>query len=63
MAHVRLVLDLATPESARRDAESRLLAQLPALQALGVFELFVIRDPALRALVQDELPACRTHAA
>lgn len=63
LAHARLMLDPATPESARRDAEPRLLAQLPALQALGVFELFVIRDPALRALVRDELLACRTHAA
>ncbi len=49
------MLDPATPESARRAIEPRLLAQLPALRALGVFELFELRSPALRAWVQDEL--------
>jgi hypothetical protein len=63
VAHAQLMLDPATPESARREAEPRLLAQLPVLQALGVFELFTIRDPALRALVHDELQAQRTCAA
>jgi len=63
VAHAQLMLDPATPESVRRDAEPRLLAQLPTLQALGVFELFIIRDPALRALVHDELQAQRTCAA
>jgi hypothetical protein len=53
------MLDPATPEAARRKAEPRLLAVLPMLQALGVFELFAIRDPALRQLVRDELEAVR----
>jgi hypothetical protein len=57
VAHARLMLDPATPESARREAEPRLLALLPTLQALGAFELFTIRDPALQALVRDELAA------
>jgi hypothetical protein len=57
VAHARLMLDPATPESVRRETEPRLLAQLPTMQALGVFELFTIRDPALHALVQDELAA------
>ena len=51
------MLDPATPEAARRHAEPRLLAVLPALHALGVFELFAIRDPALHAMVRDELEA------
>ena len=63
VVHAQLMLDPATPESVRRDAEPRLLALLPTLQALGVFELLAIRDPALRALVRDELQACRLHAA
>jgi hypothetical protein len=63
VVHAQLMLDPATPESARREAEPRLLAQLPTLQALGVFELFTIRDPALRALVHDELQAHRMRAA
>lgn len=57
VANARLMLDPATPESVRRETEPRLLAQLPALHALGVFELFTIRDPALHALVRDELAA------
>lgn len=63
VVHAQLMLDPTTPESARRDAEPRLLAQLPVLQALGVFELFTIRDPALRALVHDELQAQRMRVA
>jgi len=61
--HAQLMLDPATPESVRREAEPRLLTQLPILQALGVFELFTIRDPALRTLVHDELQAQRMRAA
>ncbi|MBA2077059.1 MAG: hypothetical protein BGP10_06645 [Rhodanobacter sp. 68-29] len=57
------MLDPATPEAARRRAEPRLLSVLPALQALGVFELFAIRDPALQALVRDELEAFRQRRA
>lgn len=53
------MLDPATPEAARRTLEPRLLAQLPALQALGVFELFKLRDPALRTWLADELEALR----
>ena len=63
VAHAQLMLDPATPESVRREAEPRLLAQLPTLLALGVFELFTIRDPALQALVHDELQAHRMRAA
>jgi hypothetical protein len=57
VVNAQLMLDPITPESVRRQAEPRLLAQLPVLQAMGVFELFAIRDPALAALVRDELAA------
>lgn len=57
VVHAQLMLDPATPEPMRRQAEPRLLSLLPTLQALGVFELFAIRDPALQALVRDELAA------
>lgn len=63
VAHAQLMLDPATPESVRRQAEPRLLAQLPTLHALGVFDLFTIRDPALRTLVQDELSTLQMRAA
>lgn len=49
------MLDPATPESVRRATEPRLLALLPSLQALGVFDLFELRDPALRAWIEDEM--------
>ena len=49
------MLDPATPESMRRAIEPRLLALLPAVRALGVFELFEVRDPALRAWLADEM--------
>lgn len=49
------MLDASTPELARRAMEPRLLALLPALRALGVFELFELRDPALRAWLEDEM--------
>lgn len=49
------MLDPSTPEAARKAIEPRLLALLPALRALGVFDLFELRDPALRAWLSDEL--------
>lgn len=48
------MLDPSTPEDQLRRLEPRLLAQLPTLRALGVFELFEVRDPALAALLADE---------
>jgi hypothetical protein len=49
------MLDPTTPEAVRQAMEPRLLEQLPALRALGVFDLFEVRDPALRAWLADEL--------
>ena len=59
----QLMLDPMTPESLRRQVEPKLLDALPALQALGVFDLFAIRDPALAAMVVDELAARRAPPA
>lgn len=56
------MLDPATPEPIRRAMEPRLLAQLPALRALGVFDLFELREPAMRAWVHDELEALNAPA-
>lgn len=63
VVHAQLMLDPATPEPLRRQAEPHLLALLPTLQALGVFELFAIRDPALATLVGDELAGRSMRAA
>jgi hypothetical protein len=49
------MLDPDTPEAVRRAVEPRLLALLPMLRALGVFELFELRHPALRAWLEDEM--------
>jgi len=49
------MLDPNTPETSRRSLEPRLLAMLPTLRALGVFELFEVRHPALRAWLEDEM--------
>jgi hypothetical protein len=57
IACATVMVDSATPEPVLCKMEPRLLAQLPALHALGVFELFEIRHPALRAWLHDELKA------
>jgi hypothetical protein len=49
------MLDAATPEAVRRAVESRVLRLLPVLRALGVFELFELRHPAMRAWLEDEM--------
>lgn len=54
VACAHAMLDPGTPEEQVRHLEPRLLAQLPTLRALGVFELFDVRDPALAALLADE---------
>lgn len=55
LTYAALMLDPATPESQRCQLEPRLLALLPVLRVLGVFDLFNVRHPALRALIEDEL--------
>ncbi|WP_457383423.1 hypothetical protein [Rhodanobacter sp. TND4EL1] len=60
IAAAQLMLDPDTPESTRRSIEPKLLAQLPTLRALGVFELFELRNPALRTWLADELSEMRT---
>ncbi|WP_243040498.1 hypothetical protein [Dyella sedimenti] len=55
VAYAHQMLDPATPEAVRRSVEPRLLALLPTVKALGMFELFELRHPALRAWLADEL--------
>jgi len=57
--YAQRMLDPATPESVRRELEPKLLALLPVVQALGLFELFNVRDRAMAALLHDELVARR----
>ena len=55
VAVARRMLDPATPEARRCELEPELLRLLPVVQALGLFELFEVRDRAMAALLRDEL--------
>jgi len=52
MANVRILQDSASSDSDRAAAEEALSRLVPALQALGLFDLFAIRDPRIAALVE-----------
>ena len=51
LVNARTLSDPAASEAARATAEGDILEALPALKALGLFDLFEIRDERLRALV------------
>jgi len=53
IANARVWADPLTPENGRTAAENDIVEALPALRALGLFDLLEIRDPALRALVDS----------
>ncbi|WP_394845800.1 hypothetical protein LZC95_53320 [Pendulispora brunnea] len=53
IANARTFLDPASSDEARRDAERDLLALVPAVRAVGLFDLFELRDPRLRALIEN----------
>ena len=48
LANVRIWLDEQANADARAQAEADLAATLPALHALGLFEVLEVRDAALR---------------
>ena len=51
LANARVLLDDTSTAAARRDAESHIADLMPALVALGLFEIFHVRDPRLQALI------------
>lgn len=51
LVNARTYLNPTTPAIERDAALSSALQALPALQALGVFDVFIIADPALRELI------------
>ncbi|HCD6630078.1 TPA: hypothetical protein NDU38_003283 [Pseudomonas aeruginosa] len=53
IANARLLLEEKLPAAQRRQAEEDLRALLPAIRALGLLELFELRDARLRTLVAD----------
>lgn len=46
-----------SPEQARAEARADIIDALPAMAALGIFDVFEISDPALRELVAQHRPA------
>jgi hypothetical protein len=48
LVNARVWGDASASEKARAEAETDMLEALPALHALGLFDVFDIRDPALR---------------
>jgi len=53
LANARVWADALTPANERTAAENDIVDALPALRALGLFDLLEIRDPGLRALVNS----------
>ena len=51
VANARVLVDGASAEEARRDAEAHIAELIPALVALRLFDVFEPRDPRIRALV------------
>ena len=56
LANARVWSDPRASEPARADAAADIVDALPALRALGLFDVFDIRDDALRAWI-DAQPA------
>jgi hypothetical protein len=55
IANARILRDAASPPAARDAARIQIIALVPALKALGVFDSFTIRDPELATLVESAL--------
>ncbi|QWP76890.1 hypothetical protein J5226_00290 [Lysobacter sp. K5869] len=54
LANARVLADPAAPAEARAQAERDTRELLPALRALGLFEVMDVRDPRVRAWVDAQ---------
>ena len=54
LANARTWADAHACASARTQAQDQIVADLPALRALGLFEVLEIRDERLRSMVAAE---------
>lgn len=52
LSNAKLWSDATTSALQKQDAEHDIVNALPALRALGLFDVFAIRDSALRKLVE-----------
>ena len=55
LANARTWADARASAGERQQAQAQIEEDLPALQALGLFEVLEIRDERLRALVADQI--------
>ncbi len=53
VANARILRDPASSPTERREAQAHMVALVPALSAIGLFEIFSIRDPEISALVEE----------
>ena len=53
LANARVWVDPLTPANERTTAQNDIVDALPALRALGLFDLLEIRDAGLRALIDS----------
>jgi hypothetical protein len=51
LANARVLMDANASPSARQEAERDIIEALPALRALGVFEVVEVRDKKLKAFI------------
>jgi hypothetical protein len=52
LVNARTFLDPSATAASRRQAEQHMAEAVAALDALGLFEVFVLRDPVLQAFVE-----------
>jgi hypothetical protein len=52
LVNARVLSDPAAPAESRAAAERDILAALPALRAIGLFDVLQVRDERLRVLVE-----------
>jgi hypothetical protein len=52
VANARMLHDTNLSAAARDGARAQIVALVPALEALGIFDFFTIHDPELAAIVQ-----------
>ena len=56
LANARVCCDPGAPDQAAAAARRDIEEALPALRALGLFEVLQVRDPALRAWIEARAP-------
>ncbi|HWE27618.1 MAG TPA: hypothetical protein VHB97_06415 [Polyangia bacterium] len=56
LANARLLVDDAAPAATRAEAEAHIAELVPALMALGLFDVLEIRDPRVAAVVARHTP-------